>query len=189
MPEEFQDQWRQVRTVGLPSGGTHRRVRGVAPRARAVEFDRSDVPHTVTRLALDFLTALEEREMRLLAWGYVDNAWTTDEFADLADEFVLEHDDTGAFSGTRSSQGIDIASAPPCRRWRSRRVLQDAYGRDRSTVRTAPPVVPEAPRRGVDAGSNARLRLSHHLAPARLPQARHHGRRRHRRNRQRDSDR
>ena len=25
--------------------------------------------------------------MRLLAWGYVDNAWTADEFADLADRF------------------------------------------------------------------------------------------------------
>lgn len=51
-------------------------------------------------LALDFLTALEEREMRLLTWGYVDNAWTADEISDLADEFVLEHDDSGVISGT-----------------------------------------------------------------------------------------
>lgn len=50
-------------------------------------------------LALDFLTALEQREMRLLAWGYVDNAWTADEIAILADEYVLKHDDTGVVSG------------------------------------------------------------------------------------------
>ena len=54
----------------------------------------------MTRLALEFLTALEQREMRLLGWGYVDNAWAAGEIADLADEFVLEHDDSGVLSGS-----------------------------------------------------------------------------------------
>jgi hypothetical protein len=54
----------------------------------------------VSELALDFLTALEQREMRLLAWGYVDNAWTADEIADLADGFVLENDESGVVSGS-----------------------------------------------------------------------------------------
>jgi hypothetical protein len=53
----------------------------------------------VTSPALEFLTALEEREMRLLTWGYVDNAWSADEIADLAEAFVLEHDETGVLSG------------------------------------------------------------------------------------------
>jgi superfamily II DNA or RNA helicase len=60
----------------------------------------------VTTLALEFLTALEEREMRLLAWGYVDNTWTADEIADLADEFVLEHDDTGVLSGADITEAL-----------------------------------------------------------------------------------
>src|SRR4051812_38108617 len=79
---------------------THGCVCPMASGTRAGELDGLDLPRVaVTRLALDFLTALEQREMRLLAWGYVDNAWTPDEVADLADEFVLGHDETGVVSG------------------------------------------------------------------------------------------
>lgn len=49
----------------------------------------------MTALALDFLTSLEQREMRLLGWGYTDAAWSIDELTDLADEFVIAHDDSG----------------------------------------------------------------------------------------------
>src|SRR3954447_4851612 len=71
----------------------------MAPRTWAGQFDSLDVPRAMSALALDFLTALEQREMRLLAWGYVDNAWRASELADLADEFVLEHDETGVVTG------------------------------------------------------------------------------------------
>jgi superfamily II DNA or RNA helicase len=54
----------------------------------------------MTALALEFLTALEQREMRLLAWGYVDASWTADEVDDLADEFAIEHDHSGLVTGT-----------------------------------------------------------------------------------------
>src|SRR4051794_10337265 len=71
----------------------------MAPRTWAGQFDGPDLPRAVSDLALNFLTALEQREMRLLAWGYVDNAWRSSELADLADEFVLEHDETGVVTG------------------------------------------------------------------------------------------
>src|SRR5262249_6735743 len=44
---------------------------------------------------LDFLTSLEQREMRLLGWGYVDSSWSAEELDELADEFVIEHDRSG----------------------------------------------------------------------------------------------
>ena len=53
--------------------------------------------------------------MRLLGWGYVDNAWTTDELSDLADEFVLEHDDTGVVSGADLVEELHVACAAPRR--------------------------------------------------------------------------
>lgn len=49
----------------------------------------------MTTLALDFLTSLEQREVRLLGWGYVDGSWSRDELIDLADEFVIANDKTG----------------------------------------------------------------------------------------------
>ena len=49
----------------------------------------------MTTLALDFLTSLEQREMRLLGWGYVDASWSIDELTDLADEFVIANDESG----------------------------------------------------------------------------------------------
>ena len=33
--------------------------------------------------------------MRLLGWGYVDAAWSSDELSELADEFVIAHDESG----------------------------------------------------------------------------------------------
>lgn len=52
----------------------------------------------MTALALDFLTSLEQREMRLLGWGYVDASWSIDELTDLADEFVITYDESGLVS-------------------------------------------------------------------------------------------
>ena len=53
----------------------------------------------MSTIALDFLTHLEERETRLLTWGFVDGGFTLDELELLADEFVLENDETGTLTG------------------------------------------------------------------------------------------
>lgn len=53
----------------------------------------------MTDLVLDFLTFLEQRETRLLAWGYVDGGFDLPEVQDLADDFALEHDTSGALTG------------------------------------------------------------------------------------------
>jgi hypothetical protein len=50
-------------------------------------------------LALDFLTAIENREARLLAWDYVEGGFTLDELTQLGDEFALDHDRSGAATG------------------------------------------------------------------------------------------
>jgi hypothetical protein len=50
-------------------------------------------------LGLDFLTMIESRETRLLAWGYVEGGFTLDELTALGDEFVLDHDRTGEATG------------------------------------------------------------------------------------------
>ena len=50
-------------------------------------------------LALDFLTTIENREARLLAWGYVEGGFTLDELTALGDEFALDHDRSGAATG------------------------------------------------------------------------------------------
>src|SRR3954451_11918016 len=43
-------------------------------------------------LALDFLSALEEEEARLLCWGYVDGGFGADELSERAERFALTHD-------------------------------------------------------------------------------------------------
>jgi hypothetical protein len=53
----------------------------------------------MTGVALDFLTAIESREARLLAWGYVEGGFTLDELVALGDEFALDHDRTGEITG------------------------------------------------------------------------------------------
>jgi superfamily II DNA or RNA helicase len=60
----------------------------------------------MTDLAPGFLTCVEEQEMRLLAWGYVDNAWTADEIAELAEDYALKHDDTGLVTGAQLVQTL-----------------------------------------------------------------------------------
>ena len=46
----------------------------------------------MTDLALDFLSALEEEEARLLCWGYVDGGFGADELSERAERFALTHD-------------------------------------------------------------------------------------------------
>ena len=53
----------------------------------------------MSNLVLDFLSLLEEREARLLTWGFVDGAFEPDELEDLAGDYVLDHDDTGTLTG------------------------------------------------------------------------------------------
>lgn len=50
-------------------------------------------------LELEFLSLLEEREARLLTWGYVDGAFEAAELEQLADDFVLDHDESGTVAG------------------------------------------------------------------------------------------
>ena len=53
----------------------------------------------MTDLALEFLSALEEEEARLLCWGYVDGGFGIDEFAERAERFALMHDLDGEMTG------------------------------------------------------------------------------------------
>jgi hypothetical protein len=53
----------------------------------------------MSELELDFLSLLEEREARLLSWGYVDGAFEKSELEELAEGFVLDHDETGTLTG------------------------------------------------------------------------------------------
>lgn len=78
----------------------------MAARPRVRELHGRNLPRTLTTLALDFLTILEQREMRLLGWGYVDGCWSGDELHDLADEFVIEHDDSGRVTAAELIAGL-----------------------------------------------------------------------------------
>lgn len=49
--------------------------------------------------ALNFLSSLEEREARLLCWGYVDGGFRREEVVDLAERWALRHDTTGRLNG------------------------------------------------------------------------------------------
>lgn len=60
----------------------------------------------MSELALDFLSVLEEREARLLAWGFVDGAFDPAELEDLAEEYVLKHDETGTLTGTDLTRSL-----------------------------------------------------------------------------------
>src|SRR4051812_23560572 len=51
------------------------------------------------RLEVQFLSLLEEREARLLTWGYVDGGFERAELEHLAEDFVLDHDETGTVTG------------------------------------------------------------------------------------------
>lgn len=55
----------------------------------------------MTDLDLSFLSFLEERETRLLSWGYVDGGFNREEVEALADDFALEHDTTGTATGAQ----------------------------------------------------------------------------------------
>ena len=50
-------------------------------------------------LALNFLTTLEQREARLLCWGYVDGGFALDEVVALGERYAADHDPTGEATG------------------------------------------------------------------------------------------
>lgn len=76
-------------------------------------------------IVLRFLSALEERESRLLTWGYVDGGFELDELEGLADDFVLGWDETGALTGADLVQ-----------RMRERALILDAEDGKRVQYRT-----------------------------------------------------
>lgn len=53
----------------------------------------------MTDLALEFLSALEEEEARLLCWGYVDGGFHADEIVERGERFALMHDLGGEATG------------------------------------------------------------------------------------------
>src|SRR3954464_7148097 len=57
------------------------------------------LPRSMTDLGLDLLSVLEERETRLLAWGFVDGAFDSAELDEIADDYALDHDTTGTLTG------------------------------------------------------------------------------------------
>lgn len=53
----------------------------------------------MTDLALEFLSALEEEEARLLCWGYVDGGFDANEIIERAERFALTYDPGGETNG------------------------------------------------------------------------------------------
>src|SRR4051794_7210317 len=85
--------------VGAVARAPHTRVPTLARRARPHRKHRGPVSSRMSDIVLDFLSLLEEREARLLTWGFVDGAFESGELEDLADAYVLDHDDTGTLTG------------------------------------------------------------------------------------------
>src|SRR4051794_20791789 len=83
-----------------PANPLDARVPGLARRARTRWQRHGSLPHGMSDPALDFLSLLEEREARLIAWGFVDGAFEQSELEDLAEAYVLNHDETGTLTGS-----------------------------------------------------------------------------------------
>src|SRR3954447_13395842 len=71
----------------------------MADRQRPRPVHSAPLPSRMSTIDLDFLTLLEEREVRLLSWGYVDGGFEADELEALADQYTLQHDASGTLTG------------------------------------------------------------------------------------------